>query len=92
MMMALSTCATSFYPRPGTSPFGKKVKAKVTADAGDVPIAILKDLLMRTLRAQLGTCLPPAHRRSPLIPPKYARRVLHRQEGKFPNLLQGTPL
>jgi hypothetical protein len=33
----------------------KKAKAKVTAAAGDVPIAILKELLMQTLRSQLGT-------------------------------------
>jgi hypothetical protein len=33
----------------------KKVKAKLTAGAGDVPIALLKELLMQTLRSQLGT-------------------------------------
>jgi DNA-binding MarR family transcriptional regulator len=31
----------------------KKVKAKLTSGAGDIPIAILKELLLTTLRAQL---------------------------------------
>jgi DNA-binding transcriptional ArsR family regulator len=31
----------------------KKVKAKLTAGAGDIPIAILKELLLTTLRGQL---------------------------------------
>ena len=33
----------------------RKVKAKLTAGTGDVPIAILKELLMQTIRLQLGT-------------------------------------
>src|SRR2546426_3375461 len=32
----------------------KKVKAKFTSGAGDIPIALLKELLLTTLRAQLG--------------------------------------
>ena len=32
----------------------KKVKSKLTAGAGDVPITLLKELLMQTMRAQLG--------------------------------------